>query len=1260
MAEETRSASGDGMPPHDRTVFELDISGATPPKDPIRRQVPYLDVEAGAGDDAREFEPAHQRKLRLALAMRGGVSLAVWIGGAVAEIDLWRRIRIRRRVDGSVCALYLPPDADDAALDQAVHERAVVYARLLDSAQFDAVEVDVQAGASAGGLNAVMYAVAQRAGADVDQLLQTWVDVGGIWELMQRPGLRSIDSVLRGDDYFFPGVRDALTRFYLNRRSPLHRANRLTVDLSATVADSEDAVDRGTKEGRGHFHFVASPDDPDTRERGRAIPAPASTTREEDLARLALAARSTSSFPGAFEPALIFSRATGPLGALGAKPLGDGNAIDMSFAFHAHREDWDHPFRVVDGGVLDNVPIDRAFRAIRTMASEVNTARAMIYLDPDPPARSLRSIHPLRYGPAGQEPASGPRSLRLPRFADRQSVFLAAIGAGRGKRGISESGADEEDAIEQYRLQQLLAQARNRALAPLANAAQEYPLQEARAAYLSYRASADPQLFSPILISPSLWQLSTNLTTREVWTGWSEEERSVLPGNFQRHYTDLVFSGLPEQSTDARALLLGPQALVDAARSALAWIRALEDLPGELKQTSLLDLDLQRPVRSLADVRLRLYGALSAAIDARDRSVRSALQAVQALRAADGDPTVLRDNIAVTLRTTWLRASHEDKDLKALWQRLDDGVIALRALSEAQAETDAADAWEREPWSGAPQRTKGFHAVDLAPFTAVMGVPEAVPQLTYWKITADERPVHPDRYRTLNTRRLRQATAAALTLRPEDLDREVTRMLFSDHNLMADDKLAGTSLFHFAGFLAKAWRANDWWWGRLDASAGMIRFVASLIPPTTPENPSPGAESGGVAPEPYVERAQDAVLLQAAKATEAQPFRTSVRDVRSADGVRDAFTLGADTMDDMRPGYVFSVLSRGLRVASRALAGSLGFWQRLVVILLRPLLVFAPLTFNALREALVAAVLGVAIALVGGILVVPTGVEPGALIAGSILVVVALGVLFWSVIEPLRSWQRLGTAVRALGDEIQDSTWREIRQYRRSARWQGWIYAVASLVTLAVTTAALWIAPTTTQNSNGSWSLRWGQADAGMGVPFWILLVSALVLALRSRLRFRTPNESPHRHGLYWSGVCVYTAWIVIVLALPALAHLIPGPHHDSVPLIAGVTGLVLAVLLTWGWLVLRGSRRANLLNSVTVSLACGVVAWVAVRVLFLTAEAWQWNSVLATMATVIVALFAWGTLLWWLPELPEGRTAPWRLPPMNSELRKGIADRPV
>ena len=35
--------------------------------------------------------PGHRVELRLALSMNGGVSLAVWIGGAVSEIDCLRR-----------------------------------------------------------------------------------------------------------------------------------------------------------------------------------------------------------------------------------------------------------------------------------------------------------------------------------------------------------------------------------------------------------------------------------------------------------------------------------------------------------------------------------------------------------------------------------------------------------------------------------------------------------------------------------------------------------------------------------------------------------------------------------------------------------------------------------------------------------------------------------------------------------------------------------------------------------------------------------------------------------------------------------------------------------------------------------------------------------------------------------------------------------------------------------------------------------------
>ena len=79
-----------------------------------------------------------QRELRLALGMRGGVSLAVWSGGACAEIDELRR--------------STPPDGDP------------FWSGLVEACGYSNVVVDVLAGTSAGGLNGVLFAGAIRHG----------------------------------------------------------------------------------------------------------------------------------------------------------------------------------------------------------------------------------------------------------------------------------------------------------------------------------------------------------------------------------------------------------------------------------------------------------------------------------------------------------------------------------------------------------------------------------------------------------------------------------------------------------------------------------------------------------------------------------------------------------------------------------------------------------------------------------------------------------------------------------------------------------------------------------------------------------------------------------------------------------------------------------------------------------------------------------------------------------------------------------------
>jgi hypothetical protein len=147
------------------------------------------DPPTGTYDD--NAEPLYGRNLRIALAMRGGSSLAVWIGGAVGELDLLRRIRWTE--DGRCHLLWPLPKDDDPrrdaalALQRIVIERARVYALALSSRGYDQVEFDALAGASAGGLNSVLYSVAQRAGTVLDPVLGVWIRDGAFWDLLGVP-----------------------------------------------------------------------------------------------------------------------------------------------------------------------------------------------------------------------------------------------------------------------------------------------------------------------------------------------------------------------------------------------------------------------------------------------------------------------------------------------------------------------------------------------------------------------------------------------------------------------------------------------------------------------------------------------------------------------------------------------------------------------------------------------------------------------------------------------------------------------------------------------------------------------------------------------------------------------------------------------------------------------------------------------------------------------------------------------------------------
>ena len=105
-----------------------------------------------------------QKELRIALVCYGGVSLAVYMHGVTKE--LWKLVRASR---GFMASEAAPPGVEG------------VYRRLLDHLEADKglrlrVLTDIVAGASAGGINGVFLAQAIHSGQSLEPLTKLWLD----------------------------------------------------------------------------------------------------------------------------------------------------------------------------------------------------------------------------------------------------------------------------------------------------------------------------------------------------------------------------------------------------------------------------------------------------------------------------------------------------------------------------------------------------------------------------------------------------------------------------------------------------------------------------------------------------------------------------------------------------------------------------------------------------------------------------------------------------------------------------------------------------------------------------------------------------------------------------------------------------------------------------------------------------------------------------------------------------------------------------
>jgi patatin-related protein len=278
-----------------------------------------------------------EEEIRFSLVMNGGVSLAVWIGGATAEI--WRLVTTRQNA------------------------RHPVYDGLLRITS-NTVRVDVISGTSAGGINGAALALALVHETDFMDLRRVWTKVGDFRALLRRPmDLGNPGSILKGDDFFLPALQGAFKTLAGDGKKPRLEPDKLPIDLKLTATMLSGAqgrnvddlgVDLHDVDYRAYFHFS----------RKNALGGD-DFQGTDAVQKLAKAARSTASFPFAFEPSKV-----GPTKTSHLRTYSHDNMRQTRY--------------VVDGGILDNKPFRGARDAIFDMPQKAKVRRIMAYMNPDP------------------------------------------------------------------------------------------------------------------------------------------------------------------------------------------------------------------------------------------------------------------------------------------------------------------------------------------------------------------------------------------------------------------------------------------------------------------------------------------------------------------------------------------------------------------------------------------------------------------------------------------------------------------------------------------------------------------------------------------------------------------------------------------------------------------------------------------------------------------------------------------------------------
>jgi patatin-related protein len=347
------------------------------------------------------------KELRLALVCYGGISLAVYMHGITSEV--WRLARASRAFHDAEPS----PAGTEAVFEQLLAEIAEASDTRVR------VLVDIVAGASAGGINGIFLAQAIASGQPLDPLTALWLENADVeallapgaapdrfsklwatplaWMMADRNGgagdvdLETREEVGRKLRQFvrarwfeppFGGKR--LTHMVLDALEAMAKqpaGERLLppgqpIDLFVTVTDF-----------RGHPERLRlnSPDEVLETEHRLVFPFTSTGAERANIGEpveLALAARATSSFPGAFPP-LTLAEIDAVVEERGGRWPTRKPFLERVLPRHAAVNSAESAV-LIDGSVLANAPFRPAIEALRDRPAKRQIDRRFVYIDPVP------------------------------------------------------------------------------------------------------------------------------------------------------------------------------------------------------------------------------------------------------------------------------------------------------------------------------------------------------------------------------------------------------------------------------------------------------------------------------------------------------------------------------------------------------------------------------------------------------------------------------------------------------------------------------------------------------------------------------------------------------------------------------------------------------------------------------------------------------------------------------------------------------------